>query len=277
MKKGITIGSFGGVRLEDAYKTAKKAGFDGVEISLGEDGDINLKTSEREALAIKNTASDAGIELYSLASGLYWKYGYTSDNESTREKALDITKKQLELAHCLGCDTILVVPGAVGVDFIRGYEPVNYQVAYNRVLDALAALEPFAKAAGVAIGIENVWNKFLLSPVETRNLIESFSSPYIGAYFDVGNTILTGYPEHWINILGKHIKKVHLKDYRRSAGGLGGFVDLLAGDVDYPAVVKALREVGYDDWCTAEMAAYNHYPEALIFNTSLSMDYILGR
>ena len=94
----------------------------------------------------------------------------------------------------------------------------------------------------------------------------------------IGNTLANGYPEHWIRALGKRVKKVHFKDYRVAAGGLHGFVDLLAGDVNYPAVTDALAEIGYDGWVTAEMIpAYTHYPDALIYNTSNAMDWILGR
>jgi len=94
----------------------------------------------------------------------------------------------------------------------------------------------------------------------------------------VGNVLLTGYPEHWIKILGKRIKKVHIKDFRREAGGIKGFVDLLEGDVNWKKVISALKDVGYDDYITAEIIpAYSHYPEVLIYNTSRSMDYILGR
>ena len=277
MKKGINIWSFTGQSLEEVFCLAKKAGFEGVELALAEDGELNLNTTESGALNIKKAADNAGIELYSLATGLYWSYNYTSEN--TRDKAVDITKKQLEIASCLGCDTILVIPGAVGVDFIPDYKLiVNYKTAYERALDALMELAPFAEKCGVVMGIENVWNKFLLSPIEMRDFINKAGSPYIKAYFDVGNTVATGYPEHWVHILAKLIKKVHFKDYRRAVGGLAGFVDLLAGDVDYPAVVEALKSVGYDGWCSAEMIpAYNHYPEALIYNTSLAMDYILGR
>jgi hexulose-6-phosphate isomerase len=274
MKKGISIWSFPNPDVERVFELAKKAGFDGVEVSLAEDGEINLKSTEKDALSVKSAAANAGIELYSLASGLYWKYNYTSEN--TRDKAKDITKKQLELARLLGCDTILVVPGVVCADFVADCPVVNYQTAYDRALETLIELAPFAKEAEVIIGVENVWNKFLLSPLEMRDFIDKAANPYICAYFDVGNTLLTGYPEHWIDILGGRIKKVHLKDYRRAAPGLSGFVDLLEGDVDYPEVMRALKRIGYSNWLTAEMLPpYSHYPEALIYNTSKAMDYIM--
>jgi hexulose-6-phosphate isomerase len=100
----------------------------------------------------------------------------------------------------------------------------------------------------------------------------------VGAYFDVGNVLYAGYPEHWIRILNKRIKKVHFKDYRREAGGLSGFVDLLAGDVNYPEVIKALKEIGYDNYVIGEMIpGYTHHANQIVYNTSSSMDAILER
>jgi hexulose-6-phosphate isomerase len=111
-----------------------------------------------------------------------------------------------------------------------------------------------------------------------RGFIDKINSPYVGAYLDVGNIIYSGYPEHWIRILGKRIKKVHFKDFRRAVGTLEGFVDLLAGDVNYPEVMKAFNEVGYEDYAIAEMIPnYKHYTNQIIYNTSRSMDQILGR
>lgn len=278
MKKGISIWSFTEPDLKKCFEMAKDAGFDGVELALDADGAVTMESTKEEILAIKKMADEVGVELYSVASGLYWTYNYTSENEDNRNKAKEITKKQLEIASWLGCDTILVVPGAVGVAFIQGGEIVEYDVAYNRALAALKELAPYAEQLKVSIGVENVWNKFLLSPVEMADFIDKVGSEYVGAYFDVGNVLYIGYPEHWIKVLNKRIKKVHFKDYRTEAGGLCGFVDLLAGEVDYPAVMKEFNKIGYDNWVTAEMIpAYTHYPETIIYNTSTAMDKILGR
>ena len=114
--------------------------------------------------------------------------------------------------------------------------------------------------------------------MEMRAFIDRIDSDYVGSYLDIGNTLANGFPEHWIRVLGDKIKKVHFKDYRVAAGGLHGFVDLLAGDVDYPTVMKTLAEVGYDGWVSAEMIPnYKYFTEAIIYNTSYSMDKILGR
>lgn len=279
MKKGINIWSFReGTTIAESARLAKEAGFEGIELSLNEEGELGLQTTEKEAVQIRRHVENVGLEICGLATGLYWSYSMTSDQEATRIKASDICKKQLELAAALGVDAILVIPGAVGVDFIPGSEVVPYDKAYDRALEAIGKLAVEAEKAGVSIGIENVWNKFLLSPLEMRGFLDAVGSPYVGSYLDIGNVLYSGYPEHWVRILGPRIKKVHFKDYRREAGGLHGFVDLLAGNVDYPAVVAALREVGYTNYVTAEMIPhYEHYSEQIIFNTSAAMDAILGR
>lgn len=276
MKMGISVWSFReGTSLKDLFLTAKKAGFDGVEVALEETGELGLDSSQNDIKAILKTARECGVALYSVASGLYWKYSLTSGDKSIREKARGIVRKQLEAANLLGCDTILVVPGCVGADFIPGCEVVAYDDAYDRALDALGELKIDAQRLGVSIGVENVFNKFLLSPLEMRDFIDKLGSPFVGAYLDVGNVLYSGYPEHWIRILGKRIKKVHFKDYRINTAALTGFVDLLSGDVNYPEVMKAFHEAGYDGWVTAEMGAYHHFGDQLIYNTANAMKRIL--
>lgn len=275
MKKGISIWSFAGADIRENLKLAKDAGFDGVELALNETGEFSLESTKEEVLAIRAFGEELGLKFYSVASGLYWTYNYTSANEENVKKAKAITRKQLEVASWLGCDTILVVPGAVEVAFDPG-EVVEYDVAYERALSALKELAPYAEELKVAIGIENVWNRFLLSPVEMAEFIDKVGSDWVGSYFDVGNVLYIGYPEHWIKILNKRIKKVHFKDYRRAAGDLHGFVDLLAGEVNWPAVMEQFKNIGYDGWVTAEMLPpYTHYPEAILYNTSTAMDYII--
>ena len=278
MKKGINIWSFkNGMTVAECIAMAKDAGFDGIELSLNEKGEVSLESTEQDILGIKKIAQDVGLEISSLASGLYWSYPATSSDPKIRQKSKDIVKKQLDTAALLGADGILVVPGAVA-GFAPDGEVVQYDVAYDRALEAFTELKNDAESKKVNIGLENVWNKFLLSPIEMRDFIDKIDSSYVGAYLDVGNVINTGYPEQWIRILGKRIKKVHFKDFRRNVGTLEGFVDLLAGDVNFPAVMEAFNEVGYDNYVTAEMIPnYAHYTNQIIYNTSKSMDKILGR
>jgi len=285
MKKSISCWSFpeklaGGSKmsLKDCMELAKKAGFEAIEVAVAEKGELSLDSTKEDIENIVKTAKDVGIELSSLATGLFWDYSLSSSSDKVRNKAKEIVKKMLELASYLGVDTILVIPGAVDVFFKPKSEVVPYDLAYERSLESLRECISTAEKYEVNIGIENVWNKFLLSPLETRDYIDNVESNYLGAYFDVGNTLLTGYPEHWIRTLGKRIKKVHIKDFKVSIGNANGFCDLLEGDVEWAEVMKALREIGYNDYITAEiLPPYSHHPEALIYNTSKSMDFILGR
>jgi len=279
MKKSISIWSFyGDWNLDQKLALAKDAGFTGFEIDLSEDGPVNLKSDAADLKEVRAVAAKAGLPLSGLATGLYWGANACSDDPAARAKATEILNKQIECAAALGIDAILVVPGAVGVDFIPGSEVVPYKTAHERAREFVASALPAAEKAGVTICIENVWNKFLLSPLETRDFIDSFGSERVGAYFDVGNVLATGYPEHWIEVLGSRIKRVHFKDYRRNVGSADGFCDLLSGDVDWPAVMAALRKTGYDGWIAAEMIPpvpfYKHCPEVLIHNTSRAMDAI---
>ena len=278
MKKGISIWSFPQQSLKESFALAKDAGFDGVEVALAETGELSLETTAEQLEQIKKDAEECGIELYSVASGLYWDYWLNADSEDEREKAKSIVRRQLEVAKALGCDTILVIPGTVNADFIDPNRVVDYVTTYERSLAALRELKSYAEELQVSIGLENVWNKFLNSPVEMSDFIDKVGSDYVGSYLDVGNVLFNGYPEHWIRALGKKIKKVHFKDFRKNPGGVNAFVDLLAGDINYPEVVKALGEIGYDGWVTAEMIPnYTYYPETIIYNTSNAMDRILGR
>lgn len=279
MKKGISIWSFPAGKLSDSFALAKDAGFEGVEVALDEDsGEITLGSGERDLLAVKQQAQDAGIALYSVASGLYWSYWLNSDNQAERTKAKDIVKKQLDTAAILGCESILVIPGCVNAEFAAPGRVMDYAETYERSLESLMEVKEHAEKCKVEIALENVWNKFLLSPLEMRDFIDKLNSSYVGSYLDIGNVLANGFPEQWVQILGSRIKKVHFKDYRVEAGGLHGFVDLLAGDVNYPAVMQALEKIGYDGWVSAEMIPnYKYHTETIIYNTSKAMDAILGR
>ena len=276
MKKAISIWSFDNQEdIKGCMDLAKDAGFDGIELSLNKEGKLGLDVEKKFLTELKDYGDSIGLKIHSLASGLFWDYSLTSANEEERRKAIEIASIQIKVASVLGADSILIVPGAVGVDFMPEREVVNYEIAYNRVLEAFLQIKEVAEEYKIHVGVENVWNKFLLSPLEMRDFIDKIDSPYVGAYFDVGNVLCSGYPEHWIQILGKRIKKVHFKDYKVSVGTLDGFVDLLAGDVNWPKVMEAFEEVEYDGWCTAEMIPYyQHYSEQIIYNTSKSMDKI---
>lgn len=278
MKKGINIWSFPQGTVKDNLTLAKSAGFDGVELSLNNRPELSLTSTDKEIKEIKNIADGLGLSLYSLCCDSCWDLRVSDDDAAIREKAKDMIKRQLETAKLLGADTILVIPGVVNACFSHPEKKVAYDTVYERSLKAFGELKTYAEKIGVSIGLENVWNKFLLSPLEMKEFIDEIGSDYVGSYLDVGNTLHISYPEDWVRILGKRIKKVHFKDYRVEVGGLSGFVDLLAGDVNYPEVMKALGEIGYDGWVTAEMIPnYRYHTEQIIYNTSNSMDKILGR
>lgn len=281
MKKSVGICCFyGNWTIEEKFVLAKEAGFTGFEIDLSEDGPVNFTSTLEELRAFRALTRKHGLELSALMSFLYWGANAASADQATRDKAAKILARQIECAKELGIDTILAVPGAVGVDFIPGGETVRYDLAYERATDFIKAALPAAEKAGVTIAVENVWNKFLLSPLEMRGFVDQFNSNHVGVYFDVANTLAFGYPEHWIDILGSRIKRIHFKDYRRNVATADGFCDLLSGDVDWPAVMTALRKVGYKGWIAAEMIPpvpfYKHCPEVLIHTTSRAMDAILA-
>ena len=253
MKKSINIWSFVGKSNREAMKIAKDAGFEGIELALGTTGEITMTSTDEELLGLKAYAEELSIAIPSLSSGLCWTDSLTADDPAERQRAHDMIARQLYCAKMLGAETVLIIPGSVSVEFVPQWPVVAYDLVYERALEAVKKLAPIAEEYGVEIGLENVWNKFLVSPLEMRNFIDAVGSDYVGSYFDVGNVVYSGYPEHWIRILGKRIKKVHFKDYRCNPGGLNGFVDLLSGDVNWPEVMKAFREIGYDGWAAGEM------------------------
>lgn len=277
VKKAINIWSFAGKSNREAMKIAKEAGFDGIELALDTDGEISMTSTDEELLSIKKYAEELEIRIPSLSSSLCWLDSLTADDPKERQRAHEMIKRQLYCAKMLGAETILIIPGSVSVEFVPEWPVVSYDVVYKRAMEEVKRLVPIAEEYGVEIGLENVWNKFLVSPLEMRDFIDAIESDYVGAYLDVGNVVSFGYPQHWIRILGKRIKKVHFKDYRCNPGGLNSFVDLLAGDVNWPEVMKALRDIGYDGWAAGEMIPqYTFASDQLIYNTSDSMERILN-
>lgn len=261
MKIGASYWMFEGgleaqLPIPDAMKQAKELGFDSIELCIASQGVLTHETSQSECADIVSKAKDIGIEISSVASGESWTCSPSSSDADTRNKIVEFTKKALQVTHWLGSDAYLFVPGAVDVFFLPDGEVIPYETCYQRAAESVGRLKETAEKLKVAVSIENVWNKFLLSPLEMRDFIDQFNSDCIGSYFDVGNVLLTGYPDQWIRILGKRIKRIHIKDFKISVGTIDGFVDLLEGDVDFKAVKKALTDIGYDGYVTAEMIPY---------------------
>lgn len=263
--------------LAEAFDLARRAGYEAFELTMDEEGSLTPDVSQAEAEDIASQARDAGVPVCSIASGLFWRWSFTSNRASDRDHAFSVAEAMLKAASWMGAEAILLIPGvATPLDQSRG-PVIPYDVAYERALEALRKLVPAAEESGVFVAVENVWNGFLLSPLEMREFIDAVGSRWVGSYLDVGNVVRDGHPQQWIRILGPRIKRVHLKDYRRWVGTLGGFVGLLEGDVDWPEVMDALEEVGYDGPLVAEIFPTEHYPEAMVRMTSIAMDYILGR
>ena len=246
----------GTLPIKSAMEQASKMGFEGIELGIASQGVLTHNTSQAECEEIVREAEKHGLEISGVASGESWTTSPTANDEDVRKKIIDFTQKALQITHWLGSDAYLFVPGAVEVFFLPDAEVIPYDVCYQRASEAISQLVPVAEKLGVAIAVENVWNKFLLSPLEMREFIDNFNTSQVGVYFDVGNVLLTGYPDQWIRILGSRIKRVHIKDFKRSVGNADGFVDLLEGDVDFEAVKQALSEINYDGYVTAEMIPF---------------------
>jgi hexulose-6-phosphate isomerase len=242
--------------IAEAMQQAKNLGFDAIELCIASKGVLTHNTTQAQCEAIVAKAQKIGIEIASVASGESWTCSPTANNADVRAKIIYFTRKALQVTKWLGTDAYLLVPGAVDVFFLPDAEVIPYDICYQRAKEAVKQILPTAEKTGVTICIENVWNKFLLSPLEMRDFIDSFNSEMVGAYFDVGNVLLTGYPDQWIRILGKRIKRVHVKDFKTAVGTVEGFVDLLEGDVDFKAVKKALAQIDYDGYVTAELLPF---------------------
>ncbi|MFP7285898.1 sugar phosphate isomerase/epimerase family protein [Shouchella clausii] len=258
--------------LDDVLKWTKAAGFEAIELNVSQPGGIGLtmETSPAEAKQIKQAIAAHGLETDSLSTALLWEFPLSSADRAIQEEGKRIVRKMLELASAIEASTILVVPGVVTKE-------TPYDVCYQNSISALRSLLPYAEELGVAIGIENVWNRFLLSPLEMKTYIDSLQSEYVGAYFDVGNVLPFGYPEQWIRILGKRILKVHVKDFKETIGNINGFTNLLAGDVDFKSVIAELKAIGYNGEVTAELTPYKEHPFALAYDTARQLDVLLGR
>jgi L-ribulose-5-phosphate 3-epimerase len=236
-----------------AMQEAKDMGYEAIELCISSQGVLTEKTTQAECEAIRKKADEIGIELVGVASGESWTSSPSASDPNVRTTIIKFTQKALRITRWLGVDAYLFIPGSVDIFFLPDGEVVPYDICYDRAKEAITQILPVAEEVGVHLALENVWNKFLLSPLEFRDFIDSFDSKWVGAYFDVGNVMQTGYPDQWIRLLGNRIKRVHIKDFKLSIGTAEGFVDLTEGDVDFKAIKTALSEIGYEGYVTAEM------------------------
>ena len=267
----------GSLDVFEFLRLAKEHRFPAVELAISEAGALGFDTDEARCQAILAEADRLGVKVASVASGQYWARALGDKTEAARAAALKDLETMLQITSWLGCKTLLTIPGAVDVFFLPDRERLSYDHVHRYATEGIRAALPTAERCGVRMGIENVWNKFLLSPMEMAAFIDQFQSPWVGAYVDVANLAPYGYAQDWLRVLGKRVVGIHFKDFRKSVGNLDGFVDLLEGDVDWPEVMTAIEEIGYDGPLVAEMIpCYRHYPMVRIANTSNAMDAILG-
>lgn len=284
--KGMNVWTLpAGLTIEEQFALTKDAGFDTIELNLSESQPqdnivskdlalndsptLTLDVTEEELAAIKVLSEKYELPITSISTSLHWNYSLTDHDETTRQKGIAIVKKMIDVCKALGGDTVLVVPGLVK-------QTESYDDCYDRALTALKELAPYAEANEIYIGIENVWNKFLLSPLETRDFIDKIDSPFVGMYFDAGNVLQFGFPEQWVRILGNRIKKIHVKDFNTAIGNIYGFTTLLNGSLNWKNLVEAIHEIGYTGPLTCELSAYTENGQQIAYDTSHALDYIVN-
>lgn len=284
MKKSINLWAFPYpelMSLRECLQLAKDAGFDGIELNYDLDNDLSPKASSSDFKKIRKMADEIGIEISGLCSFLFWPYPLSSSDTSKRERGIELAGKIASAAADMGVKNVLLVPGAVHIPWRTDHEPVPNDVCDKRAREAVGKLEKSASKLGVYLNIENIFfNGYLLTPMEMNGFVDSFSSEHVRVHFDTGNIAMFQHSEHWVPILGKRIQNIHFKEFTKKGTdySLETFRPLLDGTTNWPALMEALNAVNYRGYVTFEyFHPYPHYPEALIWQTSDSMDRILGR
>jgi hexulose-6-phosphate isomerase len=221
----------------DRFQMARDAGFEQVECPTMPD--------EHEAEEVKKASEKTGLRIHSVMNMAHWKYPLSSSDPAVVAESVKGMETSLRNAHFWGAETVLLVPAVVTAE-------TRYRDAWTRSQYEIRKLIPMAQQLNVIIGIEEVWNKFLLSPLEFARYIDEFNSPWIRAYFDVGNVVIFGYPQDWIRTLGKRIVKLHIKDFKFE-NDVAKWTPLREGAINWPEVYKALREIGYTGSATVEL------------------------
>src|SRR5919109_581000 len=260
IKKGVLLDMLSEkFSFADRFKMARDVGFEVVQVPT--------EANDETAGEIKKAAADAGIRIDSVMNMDHWKYPLSSSDRTVVEKSLAGMRTSLHNAKLWGADTVLLVPAVVNAE-------TSYRDAWVRSQKEIRSLIPLAGELKVVIAIEEVWNKFLLSPLEMARYIDEFESPWIKAWFDVGNVLFYGYPQDWIRTLGNRIVKVHLKDFKRKEDGYT-WVNLGDGDVDWGAVRQAFADIGYSGSAIVELSGGD---ETYLRDVSRRVDrLLLGR
>ena len=245
----------------EKFRAVKEAGFEGVEAMGGMSNDEVIEAAKMH-----------GLKIPSVCCHTHWAKPLSDASPETRKVGVQGLETSLRDAKKYGAKSVLLVPAVVN-------KQVSYADAYKRSQEEIRKVIPLAQELGVVIAIENVWNQFLLSPLESARYVDEFESKFVGWHFDIGNIINYGWPEQWIRILGKRIQQLHIKEYSRKkrdkeGPGAGFRVEFLEGDNDWPAIMKALDEIGYNGWGIAEQGG-GDTPEGLK-NLSERMDRIFA-
>jgi L-ribulose-5-phosphate 3-epimerase len=263
-----------GWSFERGLELVKKAGYDGIELWLGEVPWFQMNTTDGAVTELRRKVENAGLVVSNVSTGLHWETPLSTRDPGVRAQAIHIVERELETAQLLGCDAVLVVAGLVT-------QEVPYNEVYQRCLDAMRQLAPVAAKAGVKIGCENnnSENRFLLSPREFWTFLNDVGSQYVGIHLDVGNIHDTGFAEQWIEIHGPRITRVHLKDVLKKRGRCGEtvYTNLFLGDSNWPAIRAALAKVNYDGWLIAEMEdRYRCAQDQQFYDTAAGIDRFIS-
>jgi len=269
------------MNLEECLRLAKDADFDGIELNYDLENDLSPKSGATEFQNIRKLADKIGIQISGLCSFLFWPYPLTSNDPEKRARGLELAGKIAQAAHDLGVENVLVVPGAVHIPWRTDHDPVPNDVCDQRARAAVQTLEREAAKLKVSLNIENIFfNGYLMTPMEMNAFVDSFQSEHVRVHFDTGNISMFQFAEHWVPVLGKRTKNIHFKEFTKKGTdySLETFRPLLDGTTNWPAVMDALEVVGYRGYVTFEyFHPYPYYPEALIYQTSDSLNRILGR
>ncbi len=284
MKKSINQWAFPypqRMNLKECFQLAKDAGFDGIELNYDLENDLSPGASMKDYQAIRRLADKIGIRISGLCSFLFWPYPLTSNDPDKRAKGLELAGKIAQAAHDLGVENVLLVPGAVHIPWRDDYEPVRNDICDRRAREAVGKLVSQAEKLNVFLNVENIFfSGYLMTPMEMNDFVDSFQSEHVRIHFDTGNISIFQHPEHWIPIMGKRIKNTHFKEFSKKSTdySLETFRPLLDGTTNWPAVMEELDAAGYRGYVTFEyFHPYPHYPEALVYQTSDSLNRILGR
>ena len=275
MYKALNYWVYGGFSGEKTpyefidYAAEKK--LSGVELTVGDALSPDITEAECKKIAAYAAAKKVGLR--TIATGFYGGCSLGAADEAERQKAIDFSKKYLQIGAWLGVEAVLIVPGSTRVAWDPSRPIVSYKTVWENSQKSIRELLEVAHSLHVDIALENVWTRFLISPMEWKLYLDSFNDDAVGIYFDAGNCCLNGRPEDYVEILGKKIKAVHLKNFTESdcAGGLHGFSDdLLKGEVNFSSLFAELEKIGYQGPLTVEMIPFCRLPDLVLPDQALA-------